>query len=185
MLSAGKRNRNRGLSAPRQRVLPTRVEIDVKGIAGKSCASATRRLREQTRVCCTASGAAGARCLTSPPLAGCLCPHPPQPTGTFYKLIDWSVSDRSQHKPATDRPEQTPLQRKPLAFVSTSPFAKTQVGSYFHTTFVRSEVNRLHHSYLNLQKELVGSGQRVKNALMYLGALLYATSTATRLCWKG
>lgn len=75
--------------------------------------------------------------------------------------------------------------RGSCSHLSARALCKTQVGSYFHTTFVRSEVNRLHHSYLNLQKELVGSRQRVKNAVTYLGAPLYATSTATRLCWKG
>lgn len=168
---------------PRQRVLPTRVEIDEKGSAGKSRASAAHGLREQTRVCRTTSGAAEPRCprrarVTSPVRGACahtLRNPPARFTSSSARAFLTGVSTN----------QQTPLQRKLLAFVSTSPFAKAQVGSYFHTTFVRSEVNRLHHSYLNLQKELVGSGQRVKNALMYLGALLYATSTATRLCWKG
>lgn len=115
------------------------------------------------------------------PLWACVPRHPP---GPFHEPVELSASDWRQHKPAADCPEQTPL-RGSCPPAAPPALCKTQVGSYFHMTFVRLEPNCLHPSYLNLQKELVGSGQRVKNAFTYLGALLYATATAACLGWKG
>lgn len=90
------------------------------------------RSEDRHRVCHTASGAgaAEARCLcrtrvTPPPCACAQTPATAHPPGAFYKPVDLSVSDSSQHKPAADCPEQTPLPRKLLSFVSVSPLQNT------------------------------------------------------------
>ena len=161
------------------------VEIREKGSVGKSCTSAACSLRGRTLGSVQLKHDAGAEHVSDrrgAPAPGHPAPHARrvpftrQLTRAFVTRVSTNQlpTVRSRHR---SRGSCFPLSARALC--------KPEVGSYFHTTFVRSEVNRLHHSYLNLQKELVGSGQRVKNAFTYLGALLYATSPATRLCWKG